>query len=84
MVRVVEAIKAVLIQLEEMHLSQSLQVAGAFRLLLPEMENFLAHVKRPQAAFLNDPFAQGWWSLPSTSPWPSAANWARRLPRPPT
>ena len=56
--RVVEAIKALLIQLEEMNLGRSLQVAEAFRLMLPEMENLLAQVKPPQTACLNDAFAQ--------------------------
>ena len=56
--RVVEAIKALLIQLDEMNLSQSLQVAEAFRLMLPEMENFLAKIDAPRTAHLTDTFAQ--------------------------
>jgi hypothetical protein len=56
--RVVEAIRALLVQLEEMNLRQSLQVAEAFRPMLAEMENYLARVKTPQTAYLTDPFAQ--------------------------
>ncbi len=40
--RVVEGLKAVLIQLQEMELQQSLQAAEPFRPMLKEMEDYLA------------------------------------------
>jgi len=57
-VRVVEGLKAVLIQLQEMELQQSLQAAEAFRPMLKEMEDYLARAKSPEQAHLNDQFAE--------------------------
>ena len=56
--RVVEAVKSLLFLLEEMKLGQSLAAAGGFRPLLQEMETFLATQKRPEGAFVQDPFAE--------------------------
>ena len=55
--RVVEALKALLAQLEEMDLRQSLLASGPLRAMLKEMEDYLARVKLPQSAHLNDSFA---------------------------
>jgi hypothetical protein len=57
-VRVLEAVTAVLIQLEEMKLEQSLRIAEAFRPMVKDMEDYLRHAQKPQLARLNDPFAE--------------------------
>jgi hypothetical protein len=57
-VQVVNVMKSLLVQLEEMGLAQSLQVAEAFRPMLAEMEGYLARQAKPELAHLNDPFAE--------------------------
>jgi hypothetical protein len=57
-VRVVEGIRAVLIQLQEMGLQQALQAAEGFRPMLKEMEDYLGRAKSPEHAHLNDRFAE--------------------------
>ncbi len=57
-VRVVEAAKAVLIQLEELKFEKSLAAAEPFRAMLHEMEGYLGQAKTPHGAYLNDPFAE--------------------------
>jgi hypothetical protein len=57
-VRVVEALKAVLVQLQEMKLVESLQAAEPFRPMIQEMEGYLAGVKTPRLARLTDQFAE--------------------------
>jgi hypothetical protein len=57
-VQVVGAVKSLLVQLEEMGLVQSLQVADAYRPMLAEMEDFLAKQAAPQNAHLTDAFAE--------------------------
>ena len=54
---VVEAMKAILIQLQELKLEQSLRTAEPFRPMLSEMEDYLSRTKEPQLAHLNDKFA---------------------------
>jgi len=55
---VANVIKSLLVQLEEMGLIHSLNVAEAFRPMLAEMEKFLSTQAAPQNAKLNDPFAE--------------------------
>ncbi len=55
---VAEVLRSLLIQLQEMGLAESLQVAEAFRPMLREIEDYLAQVKSPQEAYLTDPFAE--------------------------
>ena len=55
---VVKVMKSLLVQLEEMGLAQSLQVAEPFRAMLAEMEDYLAKQPKPELAHLNDPFAE--------------------------
>ena len=56
-VRVVEVLKAILIQLQELKLEQSRRAAEPFRPMLSEMEDYLSRTKEPQLAHLNDQFA---------------------------
>ncbi len=56
--RVAEVLRSLLIQLQEMGLAESLQVAEAFRPMLGQIEEYLAQVKSPQEAHLTDPFAE--------------------------
>ena len=55
---VVNAVKSLLVQLEEMGLQQSLRAAEALRPMLAEMEDYLAGQSKPQLAHLTDPFAE--------------------------
>jgi hypothetical protein len=55
---VVNVVKSLLVQLEEMGLHQSLRAAEPLRPMLKEMEEYQARLKPPQYAFLNDPFAE--------------------------
>jgi hypothetical protein len=55
---VANVVKALLVQLEELGLQESLRVAESLRPMLQEMEDFQAGLKPPQYAFLNDPFAE--------------------------
>jgi hypothetical protein len=57
-VGVVNVMKSLFVQLEEMGLEQSLKVAEAFRPMLAEMEVFLSRQAKPQFAHLNDGFAE--------------------------
>lgn len=56
--QVVNVIKSLLVQLEEMGLAQSLRVADAFRPMLAEMEQYLARQPKPELAHLTDEFAE--------------------------
>jgi hypothetical protein len=56
--RVAEVLKAILVQLQEIGLEQSLRMAEAYRPMLKEIEDYLATTTAPQAAFLNDQFAE--------------------------
>ena len=58
MLGVVNVMKSLLVQLEEMGLAQSLREAEAFRPMLAEMEDYLARQSNPQLAHLTDPFAE--------------------------
>ena len=53
----VEVIKSLLIQLQEMELEKSLEMAEHFRPMLKEMEDYLAQAPNPETTFLNDHFA---------------------------
>jgi hypothetical protein len=55
--RVVEVLKSLLIQLEEMELKTSLQIAEHYRPMLQDMEEYLDKNPNPQTAFLLDHFA---------------------------
>ncbi len=55
---VVNVIRSLLVQLEEMGLLQSLRVADAFRPMLAEMEDYLARQAKPELAHVTDPFAE--------------------------
>jgi hypothetical protein len=55
--RVVEVLKSVLIQLEDMDLKASLEIAEHYRPMLKDMEEYLAKNPNPQTAFLLDHFA---------------------------
>jgi len=55
---VVNVVKSLLVQLEEMGLAQSLRAAEAFRPMLAEMEDYLTRQSKPQFAHLADPFAE--------------------------
>ncbi len=55
---VVNVLKSLLVQLEELGLAQSLRVAEAFRPMLKQMEDYLAGQAKPQLARLTDPFAE--------------------------
>ena len=55
--RVVEVLKSVLIQLEEMDLKASLEIAEHYRPMLNEMDNYLGQTTNPETAFLLDHFA---------------------------
>lgn len=55
--KVVELLRSVLIQLEELGLKQSLDAAAGFRSMLAEMEAFLAQTPQPAGAILQDHFA---------------------------
>jgi len=57
-VRVVEALKSLLILLEEMKLEQSLAQAQHLRPMLKEMEDYLAQTAAPDSAYLHDHFAE--------------------------
>lgn len=56
--RVANVVKALLIQLHEMGLQESLKTAGPFLPLVKEMEDYLVRAPTPQLAFLNDQFAE--------------------------
>ncbi len=58
LMHVVNALKSLLVQLEEMGLGESLRVAEAFRPMLKEMEEYMARQAQPQLAYLTDPFAE--------------------------
>ena len=55
---VVQVLRSLLVQLQELQLPLSSQAAAPFHPMLREMEEFLAKSPAPRAAFLNDPFAQ--------------------------
>lgn len=55
--RVVEVLKSVLIQLEEMELKASLELAEHYRPMLKDMEEYLSKNPNPETAFLLDHFA---------------------------
>ncbi|MGO8750658.1 MAG: hypothetical protein ACLQNE_32310 [Thermoguttaceae bacterium] len=55
--QVIQGLKALMIQLEEMKLLSTLAAAKAFSAMLREMEEYAARVEKPQAAYLNDQFA---------------------------
>jgi hypothetical protein len=55
---VVNVLKSLLVQLEEMGLEQSLRAAEPFRAMLAEMEGFLTRQQKPELAHLTDPFAE--------------------------
>ena len=55
--RVVEVLKSLLIQLEEMDLKASLEIAEHYRPMLKDMEEYLAKNPNPETAFLLDHFA---------------------------
>lgn len=57
-VRVVGVLKAILIQLQEMQLEQSLLAANAFRPMLQEMEDHLQRTDATTASYLFNPFAE--------------------------
>jgi hypothetical protein len=54
----VNVVKSLLVQLEEMGMQRSLAVAEAFRPMLAEMDGYLARQTKPELAHLNDPFAE--------------------------
>ena len=54
---VVEVILSLLVQLQEMQLTKSLETAEAFRPMVGEMETYLKQTPDPEGAFLNDHFA---------------------------
>jgi len=56
--QVMNTLRSLLLQLEEMGLRQSLLVADAFRPMIAEMEDYLAKQPKPELAHLNDPFAE--------------------------
>ena len=56
--QVVNVLKALLVQLEEMGLAESLRTAETFRPMLAEMEDFLGRQAKPEVAQLNDGFAE--------------------------
>jgi hypothetical protein len=56
--QVVTALKALLVQLEEMGLAESLRVAEPFRPMVKEMDEYLASQANPQLAYVTDPFAE--------------------------
>ena len=77
---VVNVLKSLLVQLEEMGLEQSLRAAEPFRAMLAEMEGLLARQQKPEHAHLTDPFAERMVALGKESP--SLKNvCCRRLPR---
>jgi hypothetical protein len=55
--QVIQGLKALMIQLEEMKLVSTLAAAKPFPAMLREMEEYAARVEKPQAAYLNDQFA---------------------------
>jgi hypothetical protein len=55
--RVVETMRAVMIQLEELGLEQTRTEAEQLRPLLSQMESYLAETAEPEASFMNDRFA---------------------------
>src|SRR5208337_3986988 len=55
---VVNVVKSLLVQLEELGLEQSLREAAAFRPMLAEMEDYLSRQAKPQLAHLTDEFAE--------------------------
>jgi hypothetical protein len=55
---IVEAIKSLLVLLQEMKLEQSRRAAAGFQPMLKEMQTFLAGRKTPEGAYLHDPFAE--------------------------
>jgi hypothetical protein len=56
-IKVVEVIKALLVQLEDLGLSQTLAEAQQFRPLLEQMEAYLGQTADSSASFMNDSFA---------------------------
>ena len=58
LVQVVNVLKSLLVQLEEMGLTQSLATTEPLRPMLKEMEDYLAREPKPELARLNDPFAE--------------------------
>ena len=54
---VVEVVKSLLILLEEMQLEKSLEMAEHFRPMLAQMEEYIEKTPQPNAAFLQDHFA---------------------------
>jgi len=57
-VNVVEVLRSLLVQLQELQLPLSSQAAGPFHPMLTQMENFLSKSSTPRTASLNDAFAQ--------------------------
>jgi hypothetical protein len=55
--KLVEVLRSLLIQLEEMGLTQTLAAAANFRPMLAEMEAYLGQTPNPQSAILQDHFA---------------------------
>ena len=56
-IKVVEVIKALLVQLEALGLSQTLAEAQQFRPLLEQMETYLGQTSASSESFMNDSFA---------------------------
>ena len=57
-VNVVEVLRSLLVQLEELQLPFSCQAATPFQPMLREMEEFLAKSPTPRSTYLNDAFAE--------------------------
>jgi hypothetical protein len=55
--KVVEVLRSLLIQLQELGLSQSLAAAEGFRPMLADMEAYVKQTPSPEAAILQDHFA---------------------------
>ena len=55
---VVQVLRSLLVQLQELQLPLSCQAAAPFHPMLKEMEEYLAHSPATRAAYLNDAFAQ--------------------------
>ena len=58
MVNVVEVLRSLLVQLQELQLPLSCQTAAPFQPMLKEMEGFLATSPAPRTVRLNDAFAE--------------------------
>ncbi len=57
-VNVVEVLRSLLVQLQELQLPLSCRAAEPFQPMLKEMEDFLANCPTPRTTYLNDAFAQ--------------------------